>query len=118
MELSVQRTTLRPGAVDDYRVAHRRIPEVVESALRDAGVQRWSIWRDGERLVHVVESADGFAAVARRVAALGPLDPDWDSLIASLVDDAPESTVGLEPIWSLDGRGQTSGRAASLVAPS
>lgn len=118
VELSVQRTTLRPEQADAYRIVHSRIPELVANALRDAGVRRWSIWRDGDRLVHFVESADGFSEVLRRMAARGSIDPEWDALIATLVDDAPGSTGELEPIWSLDDRGQTSGTAVSVVATS
>ena len=59
MELIVRRTTLRAGAADEYRRVHSRVPRGFEDALRTAGVSRWNIWRDGDHLVHFIETHDG-----------------------------------------------------------
>lgn len=109
MELMLHRTTLKPGAADAYRVLHSRIPEAVETALRDAGVTQWSIWRDGDQLIHVIETRDGLDEMERRIAALGTIDAEWDALLAPLGEHGPDSWSRLEPIWLMTERGQVSG---------
>lgn len=114
MPLNVRRTSLRAGAADAYRAAHSRIPETLATALRDAGVSRWSIWRDGDHLIHVIETVDGLSEMQHRMTALGPIETEWGSLIAELVHDAPECTVSAEPIWLLSPDGQFSGPEVEL----
>lgn len=82
------RTRLLPGAEEDYARIHRRIPEPVAAALRSAGVVQWRIWRDGLTLFHVIETTQGMQEMGRRMSRLGPVDPDWDELIAAMLDAA------------------------------
>lgn len=109
MELMLHRTTLKEGAVDAYRELHSRIPEVYADALRTAGVTQWSIWRDGNELVHVIETRYGLDEMERRIAAMGTVDAEWDALIAPLGEHGPESWTRLEPIWLLTETQQLSG---------
>lgn len=109
MELILHRTTLKPGAADAYRELHSRIPKAFADALREAGVLQWSIWRDGNQLIHVIETRDGLDEMERRIASLGPIDPDWDALIAPLGEHGPESWSRLEPIWLMTETEQASG---------
>jgi L-rhamnose mutarotase len=102
------RTTLRPGAEDDYMHAHSRVPDAVADALRAAGVVSWRIWRDGSALYHTIETTGGLAAMGEAMAALGPIDPDWDRLIARLVDDGPNSARLLPLVWGMDRQTQFS----------
>jgi len=109
MELMVHRTTLKAGAADAYREIHRRVPPAIEEALRSAGVTRWSIWRDGDQLIHVIETLFGLDEMERRIAALGTIDAEWDALIAPLGEHGPGSWARLEPIWLMTESGQVSG---------
>lgn len=95
------RTRLRPGQAEHYRRVHASIPEPVAAALRASGLVSWRIWIDGETLFHAIETTDGRAAMLRRMAAMGALDPEWDALIATLVDDAPEASQPLPLVWEL-----------------
>ncbi|MDQ2699067.1 MAG: L-rhamnose mutarotase [Actinomycetota bacterium] len=109
MELMLHRTTLKEGAADAYRELHSRIPAVFEEALREAGVTQWSIWRDGNQLIHVIETRYGLDEMERRLNARGTIDPEWDALIAPLGEHGPGSWSRLEPIWLMTETGQTSG---------
>jgi L-rhamnose mutarotase len=100
------RTRLLPGTEDEYARVHRRIPEPVAAALRSAGVVQWRIWRDGLTLFHVIETTDGMDEMGRRMSRLGPVDPDWDELIATMVDAAEGTQVALPLIWGMDGQAQ------------
>ncbi|MGN8552156.1 UNVERIFIED_CONTAM: L-rhamnose mutarotase [Microbacterium sp. SLM126] len=116
MELMIHRTTLRDGAIDAYREIHSRVPDAVADALRGAGVRKWSIWRDGTQLIHVIETHHGLDEMERRVAALGPIDPTWDALIAPLGQPGEASSSRLEPIWLLTRDLQASGSEVPLLA--
>lgn len=104
-----RRTTLREGREDDYARIHAAIPARVEAALRACGVVSWRIWRDGRLLFHAVETTEGYDTMVGAITALGPIDADWDLLIASLLDSEPGADVILPSVWSMDATGQTSG---------
>lgn len=106
MHVTARRTTLRPGCERAYERVHARIPEVVAQALRRAGVLRWTIWRDGPHLFHTIETRDGYPATLAALVPMGPLDPGWDELIASLLDDGEGADVILPAVWTLDGTSQ------------
>jgi L-rhamnose mutarotase len=106
MHLTARRTTLRPGRELDYERVHATIPEPVARALRRAGVLRWTIWRDGSHLFHTIETRDGYPAMLAALAPMGPLDPAWDALIASLLEPGEGADVVLPAVWSLDGTSQ------------
>jgi len=96
------RTRLVPGAEEAYTRIHRRIPEAVAAALREAGVIQWRIWRDGSTLFHVIETTRGRDEMGRRMSSLGPIDPEWDALIATLVDGSAEASTVLSLVWGMD----------------
>ena len=58
-----ERTTVRPGRADEYATVHSRIPEVAAAQLRQQGIVSWTIWGDGDRLVHVIVSRVPYAEV-------------------------------------------------------
>lgn len=109
MELMLHRTNLKEGAIDAYRRIHSRIPPAFEEALRGAGVRQWSIWRDGNHLIHVIDTEFGLDEMGRRIAALGSIDPEWEALIAPLGEEGPDNWARLEPIWLMTDAGQASG---------
>jgi L-rhamnose mutarotase len=96
------RTRLVPGAQESYSRIHSRIPEPIAAALRDAGVIEWRIWRDGLTLFHLITTTDGRDAMGRRMDALGPIDPQWDALIATMVDAVDGSSALLPLVWGMD----------------
>ena len=106
MELVGYRTRLTPGQLERYTETHSRIPERIAEALRGAGVIAWNIWADGETLFHTILTTHGRDAMGEAMAALGPLDPEWDALIATMVDDSPAASAVLPLVWHLDGSTQ------------
>ena len=114
-----------PAAIAAYREHHRRVwPEVIAS-LRRAGVEQMDIHLLGRRLVMVVDLPDG--ADYRRVfdshAASNPRVAEWERLMKSLQEPAPDTPPGewwavMEPVFSLNGNSHRAGdadRAASDV---
>ena len=107
--VTARRTTIRPGRELDYTRIHAVLPVAVESALRETGVIRWRIWRDGATLFHEIETRDGYQAMIEAIIARGPLDTEWDALIDSLLDSSPGCDVFLPLVWGMDAHGQWPG---------
>jgi L-rhamnose mutarotase len=101
------RTRLTPGSEEAYSRIHARVPDAIADALRQAGVIEWRIWRDGTTLLHVITTRDGRDAMGERMDALGPIDPTWDALIATMIDAAEESRALLPLVWGMDASGQS-----------
>lgn len=97
-----RRTRLLPGKEEEYDRVHARIPEPVAAALRTAGVVRWRIWRDGLTLFHVIETTQGIEEMSRRMSRIGPVDPAWDELIATMVAADEGSSAALPLVWGMD----------------
>ncbi|HEV3138992.1 MAG TPA: L-rhamnose mutarotase [Vicinamibacterales bacterium] len=97
-----------PAAIAAYREHHRRVwPEVVES-LRRAGVKSMDIHMLGRMAVMIVDVADGLDI--RRVfashQAFSPRVREWEQLMKSLQEPAPEAAPGewwatMEPVFRM-----------------
>ena len=96
------RTRILPGFEEEYARVHSRIPDAVAAALRTAGVLEWRIWRDGRTLFHVIETTHGRNAMGARMAELGPIDPAWDELIATMLDASDDAGALLPLVWGMD----------------
>jgi L-rhamnose mutarotase len=95
-------TRLAPGMEAEYERVHAVIPADLDTALREAGVRTWRIWRDGRDLFHYVEVAD-FARM-RRVLRDHPADIAWQARIATLLSaeaDYAGSGTALPQVWEL-----------------
>lgn len=93
------RTRLRPGASEEYRRIHAHIPAALHAALTECGMVNWRIWIDGEVLFHLIETRDGRERMIARMAAGPVVDPAWEALISTLVDDSPDSSAALPLVW-------------------
>ena len=51
-------TRLKPGKEAEYESVHAVVPPELDTALREAGVHSWRIWRNGLDLFHVLEVDD------------------------------------------------------------
>ena len=97
-------STIRPGAVEEYRAHHAAIPDDLARLFERAGIHDWSIWRSGDRLFHLVDCDDFDAAI--RVVDDDPANEAWQSDIGRYVagflgPDGEDAFAPLEPIWSL-----------------
>jgi len=104
--VTVRRTTVRAGRADEYARVHARIPEVAAQQLREHGILTWTIWRDGDRLVHVVVSSAPYAEIIASLRAGAPADAVWNALIASLLSDEEGADEVLSPVWGMDALAQ------------
>ncbi len=95
-------TRLKPGRESEYERVHAVIPPELDTALRDAGVRSWRIWRDGLDLFHIVEVADYRAM--RAALADHPANVPWQARMAELLDvpdDYSGQDDGLTLVWEL-----------------
>jgi L-rhamnose mutarotase len=95
-------TRLKPGREADYEREHAVIPAELDTALRDAGVHSWEIWRDGVDLFHLVQVEDYQAM--RRALADHPANIPWQAKMAELLDvrdDYSGNDLGIGKVWEL-----------------
>ena len=95
-------TRLKPGTEAEYERAHREVPEELVAAIRAAGARRWTIWRSGLELFHVVECEDYRAM--RDSLRDHPANVPWQARMAELLDvedDYSGSGHGIRLVWEL-----------------
>jgi len=97
-------TRLKRGAVEEYEAAHREVPAELLRAIRAAGAHRWTIWRSGLDLFHVIECED-YGRLLGELADL-PVNVDWQARMAELLDvvhdyGAEGADAGLPVVWEL-----------------
>jgi L-rhamnose mutarotase len=105
MQRILSRTRLRAGREAAYEDAHAAIPPALVARLRSAGVSNWSIWRDGQDLVHLIEVEDYRAM--RRALADDPVNAAWQDVINPLLeadDDYSGNDDGVPLVWTLQGQ--------------
>jgi len=102
MERIALHTRLKPGTEAEYEQVHAVIPSDLDSALREAGVRSWTIWRDGLDLFHVVEVDD--YQTMRKQLAKHPANLPWQATMAQLLDiedDYSGDDSGIKLVWEL-----------------
>jgi len=97
-------TRVRPDRIAEYEAAHREVPPELTEAIRAAGATRWTIWRSGTDLFHVIDCADYAAALA--VLNQDPVNADWQARMAGLLETAHDysadgSAAALPVVWQL-----------------
>jgi L-rhamnose mutarotase len=97
-------TRLRPGAEAEYEAAHRAVPADLRAAIHAAGARRWTIWRSGLDLFHLIE-CDDYARLLSELADL-PVNVAWQARMGELLDVAHDygeggAEAGLPVVWEL-----------------
>ena len=95
-------TRLLPGREADYDRIHAVIPADLDSALRDAGVHGWTIYRSGQDLFHLVD-CDDYARM-REFLRDHPANVPWQARMGELLevgDDYSGADTGIPMVWSL-----------------
>ncbi|MGO1051154.1 L-rhamnose mutarotase [Crossiella sp. CA198] len=99
---TVLHTRLKPGMEAEYERVHAIIPPELDTALREAGVRSWRIWRSGLDLFHLVDCAD-YAAM-RAYLREHPASVPWQARMAELLEVSDDYS-GAEPeirlVWEL-----------------
>jgi L-rhamnose mutarotase len=98
-------STIRAGAIGDYRDHHARVPDELVALFDRAGIHDWVIWRSGDRLFHLVDCDDFERAM--EVVGADPANDRWQADIGRFVDvfhgaDGEEAFAPIEQVWSLD----------------
>lgn len=105
MQRILSRTRLRAGHEAEYERVHASIPPELAERLRAAGVANWSIWRDGQDLVHLIDVEDYRAM--RRALADDPVNAAWQAVVNPLLeadDDYSGDDDGVPLVWTLEGQ--------------
>lgn len=93
---------LKPDAalIREYEAYHRAVwPEVLES-LRNSGILEMEIFRVGNRLCMVLETADDFTFEEKaRLDAANPKVQQWEALMDTFQDRLPWVEPGAK--WAL-----------------
>ncbi|MBP2475102.1 L-rhamnose mutarotase [Crossiella equi] len=99
---TVLHTRLKPGREAEYEKVHATIPAELDTALREAGVRSWRIWRSGLDLFHLVDCAD-YPAM-REYLREHPANVPWQARMAELLE-VEDDYSGAEPeirlVWEL-----------------
>ena len=83
-------TRLKPGVEDRYEEYHRAVwPEVLEG-MREVGITKYVIFRDGLDLFHYIECADFDRAIAE--LAKDPVNLRWQAEMAPMMAAATDFT--------------------------
>ncbi|MET9493645.1 L-rhamnose mutarotase [Streptomyces sp. NPDC006552] len=97
-------TKVRADRVAAYDAAHREVPAELVAAIRAAGATRWTIWRSGTDLFHLLECED-YARLLARLERL-PVNIAWQARMDDLLDVAHDYSAagagaGLPVVWEL-----------------
>lgn len=95
-------TRLRAGSEAEYERIHARIPAAMVSALREAGVRDWRIWRDGQDLFHLVDVAD--YQRMQEILRGHPANVEWQAVVGEVLevaDDLSGQDERLALLWTL-----------------
>jgi L-rhamnose mutarotase len=93
---------VRPDKVDEYVEAHRNVWPEMLTALRDAGIRNYTIFRNGNEMFGYFESDDLDAAGA--YMASQDVNARWQDAMAGLLEErVPDAgPPPLEEIFRLD----------------
>lgn len=100
-------SVLADGQEEAYEREHARISDDMVTALSEAGIRDWAIWRSGRDLFHLVETPD-FAAALDALAD-DPRDQRWQRHMAGYVahflpEGMPLTRAQLRLVWTLRGQ--------------
>lgn len=97
-------SVLKEGREEGYDRAHRRIPDDLIEAHRQAGIRDWWIWRSGRDLFHLVDCDDLPAAFA--LLENEPANDRWQASIGDYIDhfEQPAGEPVLPLVWRMGGQ--------------
>ena len=97
-------TRLKPGMAGEYEAAHREVPAELRAAIVRSGARRWTIWRSGVDLFHVIE-CENYSTLLAELDQL-PVNRAWQSRMADYLEVVHDyspggSSMGLPVVWEL-----------------
>jgi 3-oxoacyl-[acyl-carrier protein] reductase len=116
-------TRLKPGRGADYARAHRMVPPEVATAIRDAGIKRYTIFRHDDALIGVFDTDDLAGTIRRLVDS--PVLQRWRAAMDEFIEHEAEAASGFRPllpiVWRLGEEhgkeAQTGPQLRPLAAP-
>ena len=96
MEKYAWKAKIVDGQIDEYKRRHREIwPELV-AVLKQAGIQNYSIWRNGTDLFGYFECEFG-GDYAARIQAQSPIVDKWNEYMKDVLEMILDPETGAQP---------------------
>lgn len=71
-----------PALIAEYESHHRHVAPEILSSIRDSGISRMELFRAGNRLIMVLEVADGFSFREKQnMDEANPAVQEWEKLM-------------------------------------
>lgn len=82
-------------AIATYEAYHKKIPDVIDQSIRDAGIINLEIYRLGTRLFMILEANDDFTFEKKAAMdAANPAVQEWEQLMWEFQQPLPEAKPG------------------------
>ncbi len=105
MEKYAWMAKIKPGKKDEYVKRHNEIwPELV-AVLKEAGIENYTIWTDGELLFGYYECVNGIEFAAK-TQAQSPVVDKWNEFMKDVMEMILDPVTGAQPklekVFTLD----------------
>ena len=97
MERYAWRATLKEGKREEYIRRHDEIWQELVAVLKDAGIENYSIWLNGNELFGYYECSKG-VSFAGKVQAESPVVSKWNEYMKDVMEMKTDEKTGAQPL--------------------
>ena len=97
MEKYAWKAVLKPGKKEEYIRRHNEIWDELVAILKEAGIENYSIWLNGDELFGYYECSKG-VAYAGKVQAESEVVARWNEYMKEVMDMPIDERTGAQPL--------------------
>ena len=97
MEKYSWKVVLKPGKKEEYIRRHNEIWDELVAVLKEAGIENYSIWLNGDELFGYYECSKG-VAYAGKVQAESEVVARWNEYMKEVMDMPIDERTGAQPL--------------------
>ena len=97
MEKYAWKAILKPGKKEEYIRRHNEIWDELVAVLKEAGIENYSIWLNGDELFGYYECSKG-VAYAGKVQAESEVVARWNEYMKEVMDMPIDERTGAQPL--------------------
>ncbi|MBE5740590.1 MAG: L-rhamnose mutarotase [Clostridiales bacterium] len=97
MEKYAWKAVLKPGKKEEYIRRHNEIWDELVAVLKEAGIENYSIWLNGDELFGYYECSKG-VAYAGKVQAESEVVARWNEYMKEVMDMPIDERTGAQPL--------------------
>ena len=97
MEKYAWKAILKPGKKEEYIRRHNEIWDELVAVLKEAGIENYSIWLNGDELFGYYECSKG-VAYAGKVQAESEVVERWNEYMEEVMDMPIDERTGAQPL--------------------